>query len=353
MRQLEQSPREERDRQRLTLWLLGLTALAALTAWAISFTLSGSVQGVDALLLPLMTLCALGCWILLRLGRMSTALAELCMVSIFAVQQQGNLLEFTLNGYIYSHGFGGTAVWFPLFYPLTFMLVNYRFALRLSLSYLALSFVIFGISLPHALSGGLLQVQAVNSIVQFYLANVIFVLLMNLYAQYRQRFYAMRTLAQTDSLTGLANRRLLEALIEDEQARAETDGVGFAVLMLDLDHFKSVNDLYGHNVGDGVLREIAHRLLGEVRTQDTVGRLGGEEFLVLMPAGDAIRAHSLAEHLRRSIETVTVYEDLMVTVSVGVALHQRGDSPEKLLARADSGLYQAKREGRNRVAVVS
>ena len=352
MRQLEQSPKEEQARRRLTLWLLGLTSAAALTAWTVSFLISG-VHGVDAFLLPLMVLGALVFWVLLRLRRMSTALAELCVVGLFAVQQQGNLLEFTLNGYIYSHGFGGTSVWFPLFYPLTFMLVNYRLALRLSLGYLALSFIFFGISLPNALLNNLLEVKALNSIVQFYLANVTFLLLMNLYAQYRQRFYAMRTLAQTDSLTGLANRRLLEALIEDEQARAEVDGNGFAVLMLDLDHFKSVNDLYGHSVGDGVLREIAHRLLGEVRIQDTVGRLGGEEFLVLMPGGDAIKAHSLAEHLRRTIETIAVYEELLVTVSVGVALYQRGDSPAKLLARADSGLYQAKREGRNRVAVVS
>jgi diguanylate cyclase len=352
MRQLEQSPSEHHQRRRLTLWLLGLTGMAALTAWTMMFTLTGP-QGVDAYLLPVLMVFALTFWVLLRLGRMSIVVAEMCVVVIFAAQQQANLLEFTLNGRIYAEGFGGTSVWFPLFYPLTFMLVNYNLALRLSLGYLALAVVIFGISLPRALESGWLNGSAINTIVQFYLANVVYVLVMNLYAQYRQRFYAMRTLAQTDSLTGLANRRLLEALIEDEQARADGDEEGFAVLMLDLDHFKKVNDVHGHAVGDEVLREIAHRLLSEVRGQDTVGRLGGEEFLVVMPRGDALEAQRLAEHLRRTIETRAVYQDLFVTVSVGIALYQPGEDPAKILARADSGLYRAKRDGRNRVAVVA
>ncbi len=161
-------------------------------------------------------------------------------------------------------------------------------------------------------------------------------------------------MAITDPLTGLHNRRYMETHMSNLADEAERNGRPLSILVTDIDFFKSVNDAYGHDAGDKVLREFADRLRGNIRQIDLACRLGGEEFVVLMPDTDLTTARFIAERLKDCIaETPFVMsggDRLAVTASVGVASMDDGDfSPDRLLKRADNALYSAKRGGRNQV----
>ena len=161
-------------------------------------------------------------------------------------------------------------------------------------------------------------------------------------------------LALSDPLTGLYNRRYLETHLSSVVARAIADDRPACLLLFDIDHFKAINDSYGHDAGDDVLRAFADRLRRGVRGIDLVARYGGEEFVVIMPDTDAAFAATIAERLRIDVEklpfTTKSGLKLPVTVSIGLA-EWRGpdDSADALLKRADTALYAAKRDGRNRV----
>ncbi len=161
-------------------------------------------------------------------------------------------------------------------------------------------------------------------------------------------------LAVTDPLTGLYNRRYLDAHLSSAVTRAKTTGKPVCVLIFDIDHFKAVNDTYGHDAGDDVLRDFSDRLRRGVRGIDLVVRYGGEEFLLVMPETDAAFAGGVAERLRSDVEKVPFATrsgaEIPVTVSIGIA-EWRGpsDSAAELIKRADTALYSAKHAGRNRV----
>jgi two-component system, cell cycle response regulator len=163
------------------------------------------------------------------------------------------------------------------------------------------------------------------------------------------------SLALTDELTGLYNRRYLLAHLDEVRARADSNGTGAAVLMFDIDHFKRVNDTYGHAAGDEVLRQIAARARASVRSVDLVARLGGEEFAVVMPETGLDIAAAVADRLRLAVasEPFALAPDgarLRVTVSIGAtAAMPGGEDRDQLLRRADIALYEAKAAGRNRV----
>ena len=158
------------------------------------------------------------------------------------------------------------------------------------------------------------------------------------------------TMAQTDPLTGLANRHGLERFVE-RQASSKAD-VG--IIALDVDHFKKVNDTYGHDVGDVVLRHIAQTVSGELRGGDHAFRVGGEEFLVVLADTDAQGAKATAERLRVRVERQLIRSgehSLKVTISLGVAVWGSGQGFQSTVKAADQALYAAKRAGRNRVAM--
>jgi diguanylate cyclase (GGDEF)-like protein len=167
-------------------------------------------------------------------------------------------------------------------------------------------------------------------------------------------FQEVQSLALTDPLTGLQNRRSLFELGRIEFARAERMGRPFCCMMLDLDHFKQVNDTYGHPAGDLVLQEFARRAVKSVREIDLVGRYGGEELIILLPETDKERAMMVAERLRTSIAANPIQTpngDVNITVSIGVAaMDQNTMQLETLIARADQAVYIAKHKGRNYVA---
>jgi two-component system, cell cycle response regulator len=153
-------------------------------------------------------------------------------------------------------------------------------------------------------------------------------------------------LATCDPLTGLANRRLFDETLAREVARSRRTGAPLALAVVDIDHFKAVNDGHGHQVGDEVLRELATALHRVVRTEDLVARFGGEEFVVLATGATVDDAEVLAERLRAAARSVST---LPVTISVGVAELPTGGDGATLVAHADAALYRAKAEGRDRV----
>jgi two-component system, cell cycle response regulator len=162
--------------------------------------------------------------------------------------------------------------------------------------------------------------------------------------------------AITDALTGLHNRRYMERHLTTLADQAKTAGRPLSVLVADIDHFKSINDSYGHAAGDNVLREFAVRFRRNTRGIDLACRVGGEEFIIIMPETELEKATQVAERLRDCIASEPFQADpqtrLQVTASVGIATLERcDDSLEGLLKRADGALYAAKRDGRNRVVV--
>lgn len=173
----------------------------------------------------------------------------------------------------------------------------------------------------------------------------------------------LRVMAATDPLTGLFNRRPFEQLGEKLVADAVRKGRPLTLLMLDADHFKTINDSFGHGVGDTVLKQLAATLLEQLRSADLVGRLGGEEFAALLPDTAAAPALQVAERLRASVEDMTIQAlgmPVMVRVSIGAAALDRIDVVSsdpaalfaELLRSADLAMYAAKRDGRNRVSTL-
>jgi two-component system, cell cycle response regulator len=182
--------------------------------------------------------------------------------------------------------------------------------------------------------------------------------------QLRKKLYADRLrhnvqlsleMAITDQLTGLNNRRYMGRHLDNLLTQAKKSGKPLSYLIMDIDFFKSVNDTYGHDIGDEVLQEFARRISANIRGIDLAARFGGEEFVVVMPDTDVAFAYTVAERLRHHIETTPVDISrapgkLNITVSIGIsAMEDENDTAEALLHRADQALYQAKRTGRNRV----
>jgi len=162
----------------------------------------------------------------------------------------------------------------------------------------------------------------------------------------------------TDPLTGLHNRHYSDLRLADLIDRSESRASPLAVLALDLDGFKTVNDRFGHAVGDRVLAEFARRLGANVRDGDLLARIGGEEFLIAMPDLQPDAAAQVAERIRRAVETPAFTLDtpggtLLQTVSIGIAFHEPGERAEALIERADRALYASKAAGRNRVTTAA
>jgi len=157
--------------------------------------------------------------------------------------------------------------------------------------------------------------------------------------------------ASRDHLTGLWNRRHFLHLLENTHHQKRRNDLNYCLMLMDADYFKAINDQYGHDTGDEVLALLARTFEARVRDTDAVCRWGGEEFIVLLPQTDLGNAAVLAEYLRSAIEKTRLAHLPPITISIGVAQHQNGESIESLLKRADAALYRAKSLGRNRVAL--
>ena len=169
-----------------------------------------------------------------------------------------------------------------------------------------------------------------------------------------QRLHDLEGMALVDGLTSIGNRRYADIILEERFSGLRRYNWPFGVIMCDIDNFKTVNDRYGHNAGDDVLKMVASTLVCSIRTSDTVFRWGGEEFLVVMANVDSSQLNDTAEricHLVAASKFICGEEFLRVTVSAGATLAGKSDSPQMLVQRADTLLYKSKAAGKNRASV--
>jgi diguanylate cyclase len=167
-------------------------------------------------------------------------------------------------------------------------------------------------------------------------------------ATYEQKLVEMNT---KDALTGIFNRRFMESRLKEECERQRRYSRPLSLIMMDIDFFKKVNDTYGHQAGDLILKSVAAKAAAVIRKTDFIARYGGEEFCCLLPETTADAAETVAEHIRIHIEELeNSFENnsIKVTISLGISGFITEDTPETLLKRADDALYQAKHTGRNR-----
>lgn len=168
----------------------------------------------------------------------------------------------------------------------------------------------------------------------------------------RQSLRTIQQMAIYDELTGVFNRRHLNELLESEKARCARTGEEFSICILDVDYFKRVNDTFGHLAGDRVLKHFASEVKKSLRTIDSFGRFGGEEFLLVLPRTNIEQARLCAERIRRMTEDLAFPEllsNFSITSSFGIAQYRPGEDLKETLSRADTALYKAKNAGRNRV----
>lgn len=163
---------------------------------------------------------------------------------------------------------------------------------------------------------------------------------------------SLARMATTDSLTGLFNRRHMIALTEKELARHNRKPINLTLMLMDIDHFKQINDEYGHDIGDRVLDAVSHLLKCSMREQDFIGRWGGEEFLAILPETDVDQAVAGAERIRQAVQAQAIESDgkkIGVTLSIGITQYRAEEALSNAIARADHALYKGKSAGRNRV----
>ncbi len=159
-------------------------------------------------------------------------------------------------------------------------------------------------------------------------------------------------MAYRDGLTGLFNYRAFDEMLRAEEDRSSRYRTNFSLMMIDIDHFKRVNDGYGHPIGDMVLKALAEKLGQCVRRSDRVFRYGGEEFAIILPHTGLEKARKLAERIRTTVERMSFIGGLQITISIGISQYSDGVTPGDLVKRADMGLYLAKNRGRNMVGTV-
>ena len=257
---------------------------------------------------------------------------------------------------LYSPTFGASIdlqplyLWIPVIYVFAFTLAGHKSSLTLSLAILAL-FV--SISLPYLVFH--FDQPYGNFTVQLHVVSAVLIAALYFFSSYQHRFQIaqltadeLARLANTDELTKLANRRRMAEAIEAELLRFARYGHAFSVILIDIDHFKTVNDRFGHGVGDKTLVALAARTIEVLRDVDTLGRWGGEEFVVILPETRFDETLHKAEALCGHVAARPLVGHHAVTVSCGVTSVLAGDTADTLLQRADVALYAAKRRGRNR-----
>jgi polar amino acid transport system substrate-binding protein len=165
----------------------------------------------------------------------------------------------------------------------------------------------------------------------------------------KDSYVEIEKLAVTDKLTQLYNRHKIDSMLAYEKKHADRYSTSFGIIILDIDHFKNVNDTYGHNVGDTTLQTFANILLQNTREVDIVGRWGGEEFILIVHHADEKSLVKTAENLRSKIENAKYDVISYLTASLGVTIYQNDEIIDETISRADSALYDSKENGRNKV----
>lgn len=270
------------------------------------------------------------------------------------------LVRFTImlhGGTGLSGGVALSALWFAPMYALIYVSLTFRRAVSVAVLTYAASFALGVPRLAPLVFGGDGQ-SAANGLFQFYLSVAAVLLLLSVHAHLRDHSVRARALAEiladearTDFLVGLPNRRQLHQLLISERESARRDGEPACIILVDVDHFKLINDNHGHQIGDQVLVEVARRTHRCLRRTDYCGRWGGEEFMVILPGQDVLAARQVAERLQKAIACEPFAEVGTVTASFGVAELGEPLTLDMAIGQADEAMYRAKQQGRNRVEV--
>ena len=241
-------------------------------------------------------------------------------------------------------------LWIPVIYVFAFTLSGHKSSLTVSLVILAL---FISISLPYLVLH--FDQPYGNFTIQLHMVSAVLIAALYFFSSYQHRLHIaqltvdeLARLANTDVLTTLANRRRMAEAIESELLRFARYGHAFSIILIDIDHFKSVNDRFGHHIGDQTLVALARRTMQVLRDVDTLGRWGGEEFLMILPETQFEQTLNKAAALCDHVAATPLVGGHSITVSCGVTSITKGDNADTLLRRADVALYAAKRGGRNR-----
>ena len=326
--------------------------------WFVSYTF-GEMGLIDQYTVPLLSTIIVILLIMLRLQRIKLNTFEIfvfCLVFVYFLTKI--YLDFNRLAQEGDRINSSTLLCIPLLYILGFTLLGKRkgfisaLIFLISLMYLGMASLYQSRGIPGNIDNVLMLMElllvSIASIVMLYLLSYI----SEQHFKGHVQAEVNARLANTDSLTQVNNRRQLEKHIENEIKRANRYSQPLAVLMLDFDYFKKVNDQYGHTAGDAVLVNIAQRVRGSLRSIDHFGRWGGDEFICVAVNTDIDTANALAERLRKEIEEARFPDTPVITCSIGVTLYLKGDTLNKLISRVDKGLMQSKAAGRNRVVCV-
>ncbi len=318
---------------------------------------NGSLHVVDQLGLPLFGgLCSL-LFVGLRFWPRYLKMYEMMLYSGFATFYLASLtysvatFAFDISG---VWNLAGLTYWSPVLYTLAFLVFGVRQGLWAGVGIQA----IFGLTVMNYF---LLRTDALPGdgtgamLLQGFFSGTVTLFLLwavgGVVAAQTRDHERLRTDAHTDPLTHIGNRRSLERQLQREAESAGRIGTNFCVAFLDIDHFKRVNDEYGHAAGDRVLGELSRLLKRETRTLDTIGRWGGEEFLLVLPGLPLDEAQEAVERLRLVVTRHAFPDVGRITLSAGVAAFRHNETLVNLLGRVDQALYQAKEAGRNQVVV--
>jgi diguanylate cyclase (GGDEF)-like protein len=345
------APYAGRERKRMALlaifvlaWIGTVLACVVMESRGVSSPTLRAVFGVNIVFHPLMFAMVYWRWLpehVVDLGCLlfAAGICAACMVLRLYFPAHGDRIDLE-----------PLYLWIPVIYVFAFTVAGHKSSLALSLGILALFFVI---SLPYLLHSP--PERFANFTIQLHVVSAVLVAALYFFSGYQQRLQMaqltmdeLAALSHTDELTRLPNRRRISQVVGYELLRFERYGRGFALIMIDIDHFKDVNDHLGHQAGDLALKALALRARQTLRDGDTLGRWGGEEFVIVLPeAGldDALRkARALCAHVARA----PLIDGLPITISCGVASVTPADTAESLFHRADAALYAAKQHGRNR-----
>jgi diguanylate cyclase (GGDEF)-like protein len=273
-------------------------------------------------------------------------LVSFCFVSFIYLSWLVDLVLFQPDTTFTNGGLGEFTNWVPLFYIYIALIFDRKKSLITSI-FIYLISVFIGLLAIYKLNA-FSNIRAMDTLLQFYFSTATYVLALYFLQHLKEAFIQKEILgkmANTDYLTGLPNRRRLETIIEDN-SKSKTV---FSVVLFDIDLFKEINDRYGHDTGDLVLRELTDLLNKNTRETDVLGRWGGEEFLIIANKQDKRQTVQLSERLRRIIEDHSFLKVGSVTASFGIAEYSPGVSREELVKRADIALYHSKEQGRNTV----
>jgi diguanylate cyclase (GGDEF)-like protein len=242
---------------------------------------------------------------------------------------------------------GDFIVWIPLIIMFFFLVLGTKRGLYYSIIIFLIT-VAIGLMYIREMSP-----ESIDSLTQFHAANIVYILVL-FYAQNMFRAFTERDFfkkhAYIDSLTRVANRHQIDVWLEEKLEAAEEDKKPFSIIFFDIDHFKKVNDQYGHKIGDCALKELSAIVSGNLLEGDRFGRWGGEEFILITNATSSSVLEK-AEHYRKLVERHTFKGAGSLTASFGVTEFRHGDNIDSLLNRADEGLYLSKNNGRNKVSM--